>query len=197
MKSPSRVRLFTTPWTAAYQAPPSTGFSRQKSTGVGCHCLLWWMVEVTSKFSHFQKGSCPLPPNQPRYGHILRIPWPWTLMVASCCPRKGTKNYRAKHETRCPAQSSQRHLHQFLISENWAVSWHWVSEWSHSVVSNSLWPHGLQPTRLFCPWDFPGRNTGVGCHFLPQEIFPIQGLNLVSLIVSRCFTIWATTLQVC
>ena len=28
---------------------------------------------------------------------------------------------------------------------------------SHSVVSNSLWPYGLQPTRLLCPWDFPGR----------------------------------------
>ena len=38
VKSLSRVRLFTTPWTAAYQAPPSMGFSG-KSTGVGCHCL--------------------------------------------------------------------------------------------------------------------------------------------------------------
>ena len=37
-------------------------------------------------------------------------------------------------------------------------------KWSHSVVSNSLRPHGLQPTRLLCPWDFPGKNTGVGCH---------------------------------
>ena len=33
---------------------------------------------------------------------------------------------------------------------------------SHSVVSSSLWPHGLQPTRLLCLWDFPGQNTGVG-----------------------------------
>ena len=39
VKSLSRVRLLATPWTAAYQAPPSMGFSRQ-STGVGCHCLL-------------------------------------------------------------------------------------------------------------------------------------------------------------
>ena len=29
-------------------------------------------------------------------------------------------------------------------------------------------PHGLWPTRLLCPWDFPGKNTGVGCHFLLQ-----------------------------
>ena len=32
---------------------------------------------------------------------------------------------------------------------------------SHSVVSNCLWSHGLWPTRFLCPWDFPGKNTGV------------------------------------
>ena len=32
-----------------------------------------------------------------------------------------------------------------------------------------LWPHGQQPTRLLCPWDFPGKNTGVGFHFLLPE----------------------------
>ena len=33
-------------------------------------------------------------------------------------------------------------------------------------MSDSLWPHGLQPTRLLRPWDFPGKSTGVGCHCL-------------------------------
>ena len=37
-----------------------------------------------------------------------------------------------------------------------------------SVVSDSVRPHGLQPTRLLRPWDCPGKNTGVGCHFLLQ-----------------------------
>ena len=37
-----------------------------------------------------------------------------------------------------------------------------------SVVSDSVRPHRWQPTRLLCPWDFPGKNTGVGCHFLLQ-----------------------------
>jgi len=37
-----------------------------------------------------------------------------------------------------------------------------------SVVSDSVRPHRQQPTRLFCPWDSPGKNTGVGCHFLLQ-----------------------------
>jgi len=37
-----------------------------------------------------------------------------------------------------------------------------------SVVSDSARPHGWQSTRLPCPWDSPGKNTGVGCHFLLQ-----------------------------
>ena len=46
-----------------------------------------------------------------------------------------------------------------------------------SVVSDSLRPHGLRPTRLLCPWGFPGKGTGVSSHFLLQGIFPTQGLN--------------------
>ena len=42
----------------------------------------------------------------------------------------------------------------------------WVR--AHSVKSNSLQPHGLQPTRFLCPWDSPGKKTGMGCHFLLQ-----------------------------
>ena len=45
------------------------------------------------------------------------------------------------------------------------------------VVSNSLRPCGLQPAKLLCPWDSPGKNTGVGCHVLLQGIFPTQGPN--------------------
>ena len=37
-----------------------------------------------------------------------------------------------------------------------------------SVVSDSSGPHRWQPTRLHHPWDSPGKNTGVGCHFLLQ-----------------------------
>ena len=50
-------------------------------------------------------------------------------------------------------------------------------KWSHSVVSDSLRPHGLQPTMLLCPQDFPGNSAGVDCHFLLQGIFPTQGSN--------------------
>ena len=48
---------------------------------------------------------------------------------------------------------------------------------NHSVVSDSLWPHRLQPSRLLCPWDFLGKNTGVGCHSLLQRVFLTQGSN--------------------
>ena len=84
----SRVRLCATPWTAAHQAPPSLGFSRQE--------------------------------------HWSGLPFPSPV-----------------HE-----------------SEKW--------KWSRSVVSDSQRPHGLQPSRLLCPWDFPGKSTGVGCHCLLQ-----------------------------
>ena len=48
---------------------------------------------------------------------------------------------------------------------------------SHSFGSNFLQLHGLFPSRLLCPWKFPGKNTGAGCHCLLQGIFPTQGLN--------------------
>ena len=86
VKSLSRVRLLATPWTAAHQAPPSLGFSRQE--------------------------------------HWSGLPFPSPM-----------------HE-----------------SERW--------KWSRSVMSDPQRPHGLQPTRLLRPWDFPSESTGVGCHGL-------------------------------
>ena len=46
---------------------------------------------------------------------------------------------------------------------------------SHSVMSDSLQLHGLQPTKLLCPWNSVGKNTGVASHSLLQRIFPTQG----------------------
>ena len=48
---------------------------------------------------------------------------------------------------------------------------------SLSVMSSPLQLHGLQSARLLCPWDFPGKNAGVGCQFLLQGIFLTQGLK--------------------
>ena len=73
-------------------------------------------------------------------------------------------------------------------------------KWSRSVMSNSKRPHGLQPPRLLHPWDFPGKNTGVGCHCLLsclQELYPnlfdkltntiaASSLNFLSLLIQLC-----------
>ena len=48
---------------------------------------------------------------------------------------------------------------------------------SHSVMSNSLRPNELYSARFLCPWDSPGKNTGMGSHSLFQGIFPIEGSN--------------------
>ena len=64
-----------------------------------------------------------------------------------------------------------------------------------SGMSNSLQSHGLWPINLLCPWNFPGQNTGAGCHFLLQRIFPTQGQNMhlfVSCIAGGFFTTSAT-----
>ena len=89
-----------------------------------------------------------------------------------------------------------------LIMCNWNVDYyfqlmeqrrkllHWISPVSgkvtgtcvcmravSSVMWDSLWPYGLQPSRLLCPWDSPGKNAGVGCHALLQGIFLTQEQN--------------------
>ena len=62
----------------------------------------------------------------------------------------------------------------------------------HSVVSNSLRPHGLQPTRLLCPRNSPGKNTGVDSHSLLQRILLTQDQTWVSCTGGKFFTDWAT-----
>ena len=64
-----------------------------------------------------------------------------------------------------PGILQARTLAWVAISSN---AWKW--KWSHSVTSNSSRPHGLQPTRLLRPWDFPGKSTGVGRHCLLRLI---------------------------
>ena len=95
--------------------------------------------------------------------------WNWSRSVVSdsVWPHK-----RQPSRLPCPWDSSGKHtgvgchwsglpfpspMHE---SENW--------KWSRSVVSDPQRPHGLQPTRLLCPWDFPDKSTGVGCHRLLQ-----------------------------
>ena len=52
-----------------------------------------------------------------------------------------------------------------------------------SVVSDCLQPYGPWPAWLLCPWDSPGKNTGVGCHFLPQAIGTY--ISIITLNINR------------
>ena len=73
----------------------------------------------------------------------------------------------------------QTEAHQAPVSLGFSRQEHWSGlpfpspmhesekwKWSRSVMSDSSRPHGLQPTRLLCPWGCPGKSTGVGCHCL-------------------------------
>ena len=92
-----------------------------------------------------------------------------------------------------PSKSTEVGSH-FLLQGIFPTQWsnshllHWQADslplshlgkeerkWSCSVMSHSLQHCGLQTTRLLCPWDSPGKNTGVGCHFLLEGIFPTRG----------------------
>ena len=67
-----------------------------------------------------------------------------------------------------PGFSRQEHWNGLPFPSPMHESAKW--KWSRSVVSNSSRPHRLQPTRLLCPWDFPGKSTGEGCHRLLPSI---------------------------
>ena len=68
-----------------------------------------------------------------------------------------------------PEAGRERCKTEFCLMESESVSC--------SVISDSLKPHGLKPTRLLCPWNFPGKNTAVGSHSLLQGIFLTQESN--------------------
>ena len=63
-----------------------------------------------------------------------------------------------------------------------AISFSSVWKWSRSVVSDFWQLHGLQPTRLRCPWDFPGKSTGVECHCLLHS-------NSLHICIEECVSV--------
>ena len=69
-----------------------------------------------------------------------------------------------------------------------------IVEWSGSCLflCYSLWAHGLQPARLLCTCNSPGKNTGVGCHSLLQVKCQPRDWIQVSCFAGRFFTIWVT-----
>ena len=68
--------------------------------------------------------------------------------------------------------------HTQTLTCMYEMQWKWAKKLWRSVMSNSCDAPGTVAARLLCPWDFPGKNIGVGCHFLFQGIFPTQRSNL-------------------
>ena len=68
------------------------------------------------------------------------------------------------------ASEMPREFHDYTVYGSQRVGHNWVT-------FIPLHCDDMEPTRLLCPWDSPGKNTGVGCHSLLQRIFPTQGSN--------------------
>ena len=101
---------------------------------------------------------------------------PWFLESQQTRHRKEhvqSAKYIKKKKKKKPTKATKTKLYHQMLKD-----WMWKWKWSRSVVSNSLRPHGLQPTRLLRPWDFPGKSAGMDCHFLLQGICPTQEWNL-------------------
>jgi len=66
-------------------------------------------------------------------------------------------------------------------------------KWSRSVVSDPQRPHGLQPTRILRPWDFPGKSTGVGCHWMYIHCFKwwwvLSGIIMKIMIANKIYQV--------
>ena len=76
------------------------------------------------------------------------------------------------------------HLGTVFIHMNEVVSG------SRSVMSDSVWPHGLYPARLLCPWDSPGKNIRVDSHSLG---LPDPGIEpAFPALAGGFFAIWAS-----
>ena len=130
---------------------------------------------------HWQVGSLPLAlPGKPlfspplsKYFKCLSLFFPELGTAAAAaaakllqsCPTLCDPIDGGPPGSSVPGILQARTLEWVAISFSNAGKW----KWSRSVVSNSSWPHGLQPTRLLHPWDFPGKSTGVGCHCLLQS----------------------------
>ena len=90
-------------------------------------------------------------------------------IIWSCVTTVGTREHQGLHQRRCPLVSTNSPP-QKLCLQNVPSKWYHCCFYCcfASVMSNSVRPHRWQATRLHCPWDSPGKNTGVGCHFLLQ-----------------------------
>ena len=125
-----------------------------------------------NKWSVKWKGIYKIGEHFEKYTSVKRLIYKWykELIAAAALSRFNRVRLCATPETAA---------HQAPLSLGFSRREHWSGlpfpspmhesvkwKWSRSVMSDSSWPHVLQPTRLFHPWDFTGKSTGVGCHCL-------------------------------
>ena len=143
-----------THWRRKWQPTPVflPGESQGRRNLVGC--CLWGRTELdmTEWLS-----SSSIHTHTHTHNFIFKILFNWRIKTLQYCdgffyPSARIGHTRQEHWSGLPFPSP---MHE---SEKW--------KWSRSFMSDSSRPHGLQPTRLLCLWDFPGKSTGVGCHCL-------------------------------
>ena len=90
--------------------------------------------------------------------------WPRDRTWVSCTASRVFTNWATK----------EAHRYYQCTGNTGEIKW----KWTLSVMSDPLQPHGLYPTMLLRPWNFPSKRIRVDCHFLLQRIFSTQGSNL-------------------
>ena len=111
------------------------------------------------------KGSITGSGRSPREGNVILLQY--SCLENSMDKMPGGLQSTGRDWAHTPHWSGLPFPSPIHESEKW--------KWSRSVVSDSSRPHGLQPTRLLHPWDFPGKSTGVGCHCIlhSSNILPV------------------------
>ena len=136
-------------------------------------------VEPTGLLLHLGFFQIPIHIPIPRV-HTLTKAWqisPWLCKASRLCQGSTIQTTCLSPGTKVAVAFYSLINNSFWNSVHWSFFMHFSIYVSHLVMSNSSQPHGLQPTRLLCPWNSPGKNTGVDSHSLLQGMFPTQQLN--------------------
>ena len=157
VKSLRCVWLFVTPWTVARQAPLSMGILQAR--------ILEW---ISMPF--------PWPRDQTLVSSIAGGFLHWQMDSLPLSHQGSPGNLGLFGQMRCNSNFIIQAI--FYMNANFLSSY--CESESHSVVSNSLWPHELQLARLLCPWGFSRQEYWSGLPFPPPGDLPRPGIAIVN-----------------
>ena len=170
-----------TPWTAACQAS-SDKWKNTEFHILVCITVSYCQNVVTKTFNSVEFVVVLLEADEMTGAGLHNLatwlsssPDPWSLSCHFAAPAAAAKSLQSCPTLRDPIDGSppcssvpglsrQEHWSGLLFPSPMHESEKWKG--SHSVLSIYSWPHGLQPTRLLRPCDWPGKSNGVGCHHL-------------------------------